>query len=180
MTFTTPTDRFRPSHPPVRPLSSTHAIRWSVPVSWVNAASCTAVAGAGSGPLAWLALVFFLTAAAFGLPLQEAVDLLPPGNPALGLVGTLLGCAAALGCYALVVRLGEGRWAAELAVRPALSGLASGAVLGLLMMAGAGQHGDRGRTEMGPNGGPLRRSTTPSQRGGSGLQHQLLTGAERR
>jgi membrane protease YdiL (CAAX protease family) len=85
--------------------------------------------------LAWLVLLFFLTAASFGLPLQAAVDLLPPGNQALGLVGTLLACAAALGCYALAVRLGEGRWAAELAVRPALSGLGAGAVLGLVMMA---------------------------------------------
>jgi hypothetical protein len=85
--------------------------------------------------MAWLVLLFFLTAAAFGLPLQVAVDLLPPGNRALGLVGVLLACVAALGCYVLTVRLGEGRWAAELAVRPALSGLAVGAILGLLMMA---------------------------------------------
>ena len=33
------------------------------------------------------------------------------------------------------MRLGEGRWAAELAVRPALPGLAVGAVLGLVLMA---------------------------------------------
>ena len=85
--------------------------------------------------LAWLVLLFFLTAAAFGLPLQTAVDLLPTGNRALGLVGPLLACTAALGCYALAVRLGEGRRATELAVRPALPGLAVGAVLGLVMMA---------------------------------------------
>lgn len=44
--------------------------------------------------------MFFLTAAAFGVPLQAAVDLLPPGNPALNLIGVLVACAAALGCYA--------------------------------------------------------------------------------
>ena len=64
-----------------------------------------------------------------------AVDLLPAGNAALEFVGLLFACAAALGFYALAVRLGEGRGARELALRPALSGLVVGAVLGLLMMA---------------------------------------------
>jgi len=60
--------------------------------------------------LSWLVLVFFLTAAGFGLPLRAAVDQFPPGNPALGLAGILLTDAAALGCYLLAVRLGERRW----------------------------------------------------------------------
>jgi hypothetical protein len=85
--------------------------------------------------IAWLLLVFFLTAGAFGVPLQAAVDLLPPDNAALQLVGSLLACAAALGVYALAVRMGEGRGPAELALRPALSGLVVGAVLGLALMA---------------------------------------------
>jgi hypothetical protein len=85
--------------------------------------------------MAWLLLVFFLTAAAFGVPLQAAVDALPAGRPALAFVGLLAACTAALGCYALAVRLGEGRAAVEFALRPALPGLAVGAVLGLLMMA---------------------------------------------
>jgi len=84
--------------------------------------------------VAWLLLLFFLTAAAFGLPLQVAVDLLPPDNDPGALVGPLVGCATALGGYVLSVRLGEGRWAGELALRPALPGLAVGAVLGLVMM----------------------------------------------
>jgi membrane protease YdiL (CAAX protease family) len=67
--------------------------------------------------------------------LQAAVDLLPPGNAALELVGLLVASATALGCYALAVRLGEGRGARELALRPALSGLVVGAAIGLLMMA---------------------------------------------
>ena len=85
--------------------------------------------------IAWLVLVFFLTAAAFGLPLQAAVDLLPPENGAIQFAGLVVACAAALGSYALAVRLGEGRRAAELAVRPALPGVAVGALLGLAMMA---------------------------------------------
>ena len=84
--------------------------------------------------LAWLVLLFFLTAAAFGLPLQAAVDRLPSGDGAAGLAARLIACAAALGCYALAVRLGEGRQPSELAPRPALPELASGALLGLVMM----------------------------------------------
>ncbi len=85
--------------------------------------------------MAWLVLLFFVTAAAFGLPLQAAVDLLPADNLALGVAGVLLACAVALGSYTGAVRLGEGRWASELAVRPALPELALGMVLGLAMMA---------------------------------------------
>ena len=84
--------------------------------------------------LAWLVLLFFLTAAAFGLPLQAAVDRLPSGDGAAGLAARLIACAAALGCYALAVRLGEARQPSELALRPALPELASGALLGLVMM----------------------------------------------
>ena len=121
------------AHLPV-PLSSSDSDRWGVPVQlgqrrvlhpgrllWLRA-------------VAWLLLLFFLTAAAFGLPLQAAADLLPPGNAAAEFVGILVACAATLGCYALAVRLGEGRGASELALRPALPGLMVGAVLGLLMM----------------------------------------------
>ena len=85
--------------------------------------------------LGWFVLVFFMTAAAFGFPLQAAADLLPPGDAALQLVGTAVASTAALGCYALAVRLGEGRAPAEVALRPALAGLAVGATLGLAMMA---------------------------------------------
>ena len=84
--------------------------------------------------LAWLVLLFFLTAGAFGLPLQWAVDHLPPDNEPLQLAGLVSACLMALGCYALAVRLGEGRGARELALRPAPLGLLSGALLGLVMM----------------------------------------------
>jgi membrane protease YdiL (CAAX protease family) len=85
--------------------------------------------------LGWLVLLFFLTGVAFGLPAQAAVDRLPPGNAAVQFVGLLVAAATALGCYGLAVWLGEGRRASELAVRPALPGLAAGAALGLLMMS---------------------------------------------
>jgi len=85
--------------------------------------------------LAWLLLLLFLTAAAFGLPLQAAGDLLPPGNGAPELVEVIVACAVTLGSYALAVWVGEGRGPSELALRPALSGLARGAGLGALMMA---------------------------------------------
>jgi hypothetical protein len=85
--------------------------------------------------VAWSVLLFFLTALAFGLPAQAAADRLPPENEALQLVGLLVAAATALGCYALAVWIGEGRGASELAVRPALPGIAIGAALGLLMMS---------------------------------------------
>lgn len=70
--------------------------------------------------LAWLVLLFFLTAAAFGLPLQAGVDLLPPERADLQFGATLIASACALVLYAFAVRLGEGRQPSELALRPAL------------------------------------------------------------
>lgn len=84
--------------------------------------------------LSWLVLLFFLTAAAFGLPLQWATDHLAPGNAPLQLAGLIGACALALGCYALAVRLGEGRAAGELAPRSAPAELVTGGLLGLAMM----------------------------------------------
>ena len=84
--------------------------------------------------LAWLVLLFFLTAAAFGLPLQAGVDLLPPERADLQFRASLIASACALVLYALAVRLGEGRQPSELALRPAVKGLAIGVALGLLLM----------------------------------------------
>lgn len=133
--LTTPARRASPDHLPVRPFSPTDAVRWGIPIQLGERRVLHPGRWRWLRAVAWLVLVFFLTAAAFGLPLQAAVDLLPPGNGTLQLAGLVVACAAALGSYALAVRLGEGRGAAELAVRPALPGLAVGAVLGLAMMA---------------------------------------------
>jgi membrane protease YdiL (CAAX protease family) len=122
-------------HPSVRPLSSTGAERWGIPVQLGERRVLHSGRWLWLRALGWLVLLFFLTAAAFGLPLQGAVDLLRPGNAALQLVGLLVAAAAALSCYGLAVRLGEGRGASELALRPALPGLAIGAAIGLLMMS---------------------------------------------
>jgi hypothetical protein len=84
--------------------------------------------------LAWLVLLFFLTAGAFGVPLQWAVDHLPAGSAPVQLAGLVGACVVALGCYALAVRLGEGRAAGELALRPAPAELVIGGLLGLAMM----------------------------------------------
>ena len=84
--------------------------------------------------LSWLVLLFFLTAAAFGLPLQWTADHLAPENPALQFAGLTGACVVALSCYGLAVRLGEARAAGELALRPAPAELVTGAVLGLGLM----------------------------------------------
>jgi len=84
--------------------------------------------------LAWLVLLFFLTAAAFGLPLQAGVDLLPPERADLQFGATLIASACALVLYALAVKLGEGRQPSELALGPASKGLALGLALGFLLM----------------------------------------------
>ena len=84
--------------------------------------------------LSWLVLLFFLTAAAFGLPLQWAADHLAAGDAPMQLAGLIGACTLALGCYALAIRLGEGRIANELALRPAPAELFTGGLLGLAMM----------------------------------------------
>ena len=121
--------------PPVATSASAVAVRWGDGVQLGDRRVLRPGRWRWLRTLAWLAPVFFLTAAAFGFPLQAAVDLLPPADGALQFAGLTVACAAALGSYALAVRLGEGRWAFELALRPALPGVVVGAVLGLLMMA---------------------------------------------
>ena len=83
--------------------------------------------------VSWLALLFFLTALAFGLPLQWAADHLAPGNAPVQIAGLIGACVLALGCYGLAVRLGEGRAAGELALRPAPAELLIGGFLAVVM-----------------------------------------------
>ena len=84
--------------------------------------------------LSWLVFLFFVTAGAFGVPLQWAVDRLPAGNAALQFTGVVVACAAALACYAVAVGLGEGRRIRELAAGPAGREFVAGSLLGLVMM----------------------------------------------
>jgi uncharacterized protein len=133
--LTSPARGASPDHLPIRPCPSTDAAGWWIPVQLGERRVLHPGRWRWLRAMAWLVLVFFLTAAAFGLPLQAVVDLLPPENRAIQFAGLVVACAAALCSYALAVRLGEGRWAAELAVRPALPGVAVGALLGMAMMA---------------------------------------------
>ncbi len=120
---------------PVRPFPTVGLGRWAIPMQLGEHRVLRRGRWRWLRGLAWLLLLFFLTAAAFGVPAQAAADRLPPGNTSAQLAGLLVACSAAVGCYALAVRLGEGRRPAELALRPALPGLAVGAGLGGLMMA---------------------------------------------
>jgi membrane protease YdiL (CAAX protease family) len=124
-----------PLHPAGQPPPTVRPKRWGIPLRLGERRVLHPGRWRWLRALGWLVLLFFLTGAAFGLPAQAAVDLLPPENAALQLVGLLVAAATALGCYALAVRLGEGRGASELALRPALPGLAAGTALGLLLMS---------------------------------------------
>lgn len=84
-----------PSHRPVRPSWPTDSARWGVPVQLGERRVLHRGRWLWLRAMVWLLLVLFLTAAAFGVPLQAAVDLLPPGNEALEVVGLLVACAAA-------------------------------------------------------------------------------------
>ncbi len=134
MTTPTPAVASRSSHPAGQHSSATSPARWGVSVRLGERRVLHPGRWRWLRALGWAVLLFFLTGVAFGLPAQAAVDLLPAGNAALQFVGLLVAAVTALGCYALAVRLGEGRGASELAPRPALPGLAIGAVMGLLMM----------------------------------------------
>jgi uncharacterized protein len=135
MTTSSPAVSSNPSHLPGRNFSAATPARWGIPVRLGERRVLHPGRWRWLRALGWLVLLFFLTGVAFGLPAQAAVDRLPAGNAALQFVGLLVAAATALGCYALAVRLGEGRGPSELALRPALPGLAAGAALGLLMIA---------------------------------------------
>jgi membrane protease YdiL (CAAX protease family) len=122
------------SHPTGRHSSAPKPSRWGIPLRLGERRVLHPGRWRWLRAISWAVLLFFLTGVALGLPAQAAVDRLPAGNQALQLVGLLVAAGTALGCYALAVRLGEGRGASELALRPALPGLAAGAALGLLLM----------------------------------------------
>ena len=91
------------------------------------------------GPLRWLRCLGWgvLLFVAFML-IDAAATILPGvwfnGHEPLIALATLAICAAGYGLYAGVMRLAEARWPSELALRPALSELAIGLLLGAAMM----------------------------------------------
>ncbi len=91
------------------------------------------------GRLRWLRAIAWMVGMAvlIGLSLRVAMvpvqQLLPKGDPGLGLAASGVACLIALGIYTLLVRLGEDRWPGELALRPAAGQLAIGLGLGSAM-----------------------------------------------
>lgn len=83
----------------------------------------------------WLIVLVFVTAVGFGLAMQWSSDHLGPDRPGVQLLGLLGSGAIMLGCYALAVRLGEGRPAREISLPPAPLHLAIGGMLGVIMMS---------------------------------------------
>ncbi|PIB96541.1 CPBP family intramembrane glutamic endopeptidase [Caulobacter sp. X] len=95
------------------------------------------------GPLRWLRalgwmaalfLVFMLVYA--GAQVIESPILHKAGHGA-AVLGVTAACLAGLGLYALVVRLGEGRWPEELSLRKAPLDLVLGLLIGALMLSAA-------------------------------------------
>ena len=73
-----PARRTGPDHLPIRRFSLIDAVRGGIPVQLGERRVLHPGRWRWLRAMAWLVMVFFLTAAAFGLPLQAAVDLLPP------------------------------------------------------------------------------------------------------
>ena len=72
---TSPAHSDSPATPPIRFfLVDRHAVRWGIPVQLGERRVLHPGRWRWLRAVAWLVLVFFLTAAAFGLPLQAAVD----------------------------------------------------------------------------------------------------------
>ena len=84
-------------------------------------------------PLTRMVLAVFLTALAVGGAMSLAESVLGGGSQGVWL--QLLGAAAALGAYALSVRLFERRAVGELSLRPALPELGAGLLGGALLVA---------------------------------------------
>ena len=61
-------------------MTSPSTVRWGVPVQLGERRVLHPGRWRWLRALGWLVLLFFLTAVAFGLPLQAAVDRLPPGT----------------------------------------------------------------------------------------------------
>lgn len=83
--------------------------------------------------MAWMVALGFIIPLAFGPAMEAFRDILPKTDAPLRFLTRCGGAAIALGAYALLVRLGEGRTPREIAIRPALIQTLVGLVLGLAM-----------------------------------------------
>jgi len=96
-----------------------------------------------SGPLRWLRALGWMTAlfVIFAIIYAGAQGVANPILDRGGRLGEALEvgaiCLAGLGLYAVVVRLGEGRWPEELDLREAPTDLAAGLLVGALMLSAA-------------------------------------------
>jgi len=83
--------------------------------------------------VAWMVGMAVLIGLSLRVAMVPAQQLLPKGDPVLGLAASGIACLFALGIYSLLVRLGEDRWPGELALKPAAGQLAIGLGLGSAM-----------------------------------------------
>jgi hypothetical protein len=84
--------------------------------------------------LAWMIVLFLIVPLTFGPAMAALRDMLP-NDARLEFLTRLLGATIALGAYALLVRIGEGRSPREIAIRPAFIQMLGGVALGLAMFS---------------------------------------------
>lgn len=107
--------------------------RWGVPIELGE----RRILGEGSfrwlRAICWMVILFLAVATSFGPAMSALRELLPADAAPLHFLTRCAGAIIALGAYALLVRLGEGRIPQEIAISPALKQLLSGVLLGLTM-----------------------------------------------
>jgi membrane protease YdiL (CAAX protease family) len=84
--------------------------------------------------IGWTILLFFAIVLAFG-PVSESLAHALPVQAAYQFLPLLAAAGLALAAYALLVRLGEARWPAELGLRAAPAGILAGLAIGAAMFA---------------------------------------------
>jgi membrane protease YdiL (CAAX protease family) len=88
---------------------------------------------------AWMIVLFFGVIIAFGTSMDAILQILPKGDASFRFLSHCIGAGIALGAYALLVRLGEARWPAEIALKSAaietIVGLAIGSAMFTAVMA---------------------------------------------
>lgn len=95
--------------------------------------------------IVWLAFSIFAVAFLFGVTSDQIGKALPQDGAQLAFIARFSGPVAALAAYILLIRLGEARYPAELALKPAAPELLAGLIIGaamfgtvMLILAGTG------------------------------------------